>query len=810
MKKILSLFLAALCLSTQAYADKVTASVTLPQNGKPEHVYTMANGNGIFATATTSPVLGDEEKGLFAFYAVEDVEGAYYIYSSNAKQWLSFTKAGGYDNGKEFIKLSDSKVEGAYFNLNNYSDDNYNIAPYNTSGPAAKYLNWFEGHNSNSGKTLGLWQQDGATDAGSRWLFAEVEVVERVYTITVPAGVTLKIAGVEYADGSTVAVIGSIDRSSITVTAPEGKFAVVSVNDAENTITVNVATLPVLPAVSKYENAWVYPKQQDNVGVAKLDENDGVYVLSNNVLAASWMKVGNAIYFAGANAMDLVAGTEPFTVAFGSGDNVPASAMTLKDVKSETLAANAAAIGGAEHFAGVQLVANYEYTYKEEKVEIVWRAVLRDGSHYIRTEMDLKGVGNVDMFNVIPMIYNVDTKAAGSVPAVVGNTRGAIIISDKIFAGLETPTAYNTVGGATGEEDAWNKVGTKTASLTAASWTQVAEADVPKRVEEATSANYPNVLAYTMSGVELKKDQKVVIEVKYTSGTHRLNFGGADLLLASNGNIAANDYHSGYSGSQHSNNTFTFVAPYEGTFNIRVFVENKSESVDASSTMTVDIYEAKEGVVINADVVGIQGRWSRNTTLAAGETWKVAAVVGLVAQDGKQGEANIRDTQKRRSFLASHAPYQDVPHTEIKREEQQARRQDSQRTRQGIWLSRKSLPRICHRGVQSYRQHHHRPRHTQALRHQCHRVAPQYWAQQIRAHGKPTVGIAHTDAPEGRRTLPLGRDRAGAAVDRRLCPAPHRQPYRRDRGQFVQCITRLLRHRHSRNPHHALIIDDGT
>ena len=652
MKKMISVFLAALCLSTQAYADKVTASTTLPSDGKPEHVYTMKSGGGALVSPTTTPAEGDNDGGLFAFYAVDGVNGAYYIYSYNAKKWLSYEKKSTYPTGVSFVQLSDSKVEDTYFKVDNYSGDNYQISPYTTAGSAQDiYLNYFGGVSNCAGKTLGLWTGNGSADAGSRWLFEEVVLVERVYTISLPQGVILKIDGVEYADGSTITVVGSIDRGSITVIAPEGKFGIVSVDDANNTITVNIATLPVLPAVAKYENAWVYPKQQDNVGVAKLDEADGVYVLSNNVLAASWMKVGDAIYFAGANAMDLVAGTEPFTVAFGAGDNVAASAMTLKSVESETLAANPSAIGGAEHFAGVQLVANYEYTYKGAKIEIVWRAVLRDGSHYIRTEMDLKGVNDVDMFNIIPMIYNVDTKAAGSAPAVVGNTRGAIIISDNIFAGLETPTAYNTVGDATGEEDAWNKIDTKSASLTAESWVQVAAADVPKRVEEATGANHPNVFAYKMEGVELKKDQKVVIEVKYTSGSHRLNFGGAD-LLTSDGNIAAVDYHSGYSGGQHSNNTFTYTVPYDGTYALRVFVENKSESIDASSTMTVDIYEAKEGVVVNTAIVGIQGRWSRNTTLAAGETWKVGAVVGLIAQDGKQGEADIRDTQKRRSFLA--------------------------------------------------------------------------------------------------------------------------------------------------------------
>ena len=652
MKKFFSIVLAALCLATQAYADKVTASTTLPQDGKPEHVYTMVSGNGAYVSPTTTPVEGDAANGLFAFYAVDGVDGAYYIYSHNAKQWLSYDKKASYPTGASFIKMSNTKVEGTYFKVENYDGDNYQISPYTTAGTAQRiYLNYFGGVAACSGKTLGLWTDSGSADGGSRYTFTEYVIAERTYTISVPEGVTLKIDGKEYANGSTITVEGSIDKSTISVSAPEGKFAVVSVNDIENTITVNVATLPALPAVEKYENAWVYPKQQDNVGVANISEDNGVYVLSNKVLAAGFMKVGNALYFAGCDAMDLVAGTEPFTVAFGSGDNVPASAMTLVDVKTETLTGNATAIGGAEHYNGVQLVANYEYEYKGAEIAIVWRAVLRDGSHYLRTEMELTGVDAVDMYNIIPMIYNVDTKAAGSTPKVVGNTRGATIVSNKIFAGLETPTAYNTVGGATGEEDAWNLVDTKTASLTASSWTQVAAADVPKRVEEATGANYPNVLAYKMANVTLKKNQKVEIEVKYTGGSHRLNFGGAD-LLASNGDITAVDYHSGYSGGQHSNNTFSYVAPYDGTFTVRVFVENKTESIDASSEMTVKIYEAKEGVVVNTAIVGIQGRWSRNTTLAKGETWTVGAVVGLIAQDGTEDKENIRETQKRRSFLA--------------------------------------------------------------------------------------------------------------------------------------------------------------
>ncbi len=644
-----------LLLSPMAWADKVQPSATMPDGGKPEHVYTMKNGNDVYSNALTAPTQTAENYGLFAFYEAE-VDGAYYIYSHTAKKWLTYTKAASYSNGKDFVKFSDTKVEGAYFKVTNYADDNYELQPYTTSGTNDKYLNWYQGVGGNpydGANTLGLWQDAGAADGGSRYTFTEVVIAERTYTISIPDGRTIKIGNTTYKDGDTYTTEGSVDKADITVVAPEGQFAAVAIDDVKQTINVYFATLPTQPATVAYTQAVVYPAQQEAVGAAKSEENGGVYTLGNNVLAASYMRLGDAVYFAGSDAMDLVAGTELFTVAFGSGDNVPASAMTLKSLELVDLTANDKAIGGAEHYAGKALVANYEYTYKESTVAIVWRAVLRDGSHYLRTEMELKGVDDVDMFNIIPMIYNVDTKKAGSTPAVVGNTRGAVLMSNKIFAGLETPTAYNTVGGATGEEDNWNLTTTMPdVALTASSWVPMEEGDKAiARLTEVTGAGYQNLLAYRQTGVELKEGQKVEVKVQYKSGSHRLNFGGAD-LLAANGDIVANDYHSGYSGGQHEKNVFTFIAPNDGTFTIRVIVENKTESIDAASTLSTKIYTAKEGAVINTDVVGIQGRWSRNTTLAKDETWKVASVVGLIAQDGTEADTDIHKTQKRRSFLA--------------------------------------------------------------------------------------------------------------------------------------------------------------
>ena len=655
MKKIFTFIAAMLCVSAQALADKVVASTVLPDAGKPEHVYTMKNANGVFANALTAPTQTEANYGLFALYPVEGKTGAYYIYSTKAAKWLTYTAASSYNNGKDFIKMSATKGADDYFKVNNFAEDFYDIQPYTKSGGNDKYVNWYQGVDGNpldGSNTLGLWQDAGSRDGGSKWTFTEVVLVVRNYTITMPEGYTITIGEQTLKNGDTYTIEGSVKKSDITVVAPEGQFAAVAINDVAQTITVYFAQIPEQPETVAYTNAVLYPAQQEAVGAAVLTENEGVYTFSNNVLAASFVKLGDALYFGGSKAMNLVAGTEIFSVAFGNGDNVPASGMTLKNVEVKDLEANAEAIGGAEHFAGKALEANYSYTYKENTVDIVWRAVLRDGSHYLRTEMELVGVDDVDMYNVIPLMYNVDTKAAGSAPKTVGNTRGAVLMSNKIFAGLEHPTAYNTAGEASGDEDNWTLETTLgPISLTADSWTQVAEDAVPKRLEEAIGINYPYILEYKQENVTLKKNQKVEVLIKYTSGSHRLNIGGVDLLEAS-GAIAANDYHSGYSGGQHSKNTYTFTAPYDGTFTIRAMIENKSESVNAKSTITTKIYNAKEGVVVNTDIVGIQGLWSRNTTLQKGENWKISGVVGLVAQDGSQAETNIHKTQKRRSFLA--------------------------------------------------------------------------------------------------------------------------------------------------------------
>ena len=165
---ILSLMVA---MVTTAMAGDIVASTN---EASPEKVFTMVSGNNASVGADAAP--GD---GRFAFFAVENVENAYYIYSVTNKQWFSYAKADSYSNGADFVTLSDTKEN--YFHFEKIDNGYYQIRPYNNSGVAAKYLNYFGG--ASSGVKLGLWQDNGNSDAGSRYMIEEYEEVVSVNTL---------------------------------------------------------------------------------------------------------------------------------------------------------------------------------------------------------------------------------------------------------------------------------------------------------------------------------------------------------------------------------------------------------------------------------------------------------------------------------------------------------------------------------------------------------------------------------------------------------------------------------------------------
>lgn len=396
--------------------------------------------------------------------------------------------------------------------------------------------------------------------------------------------------------------------------------------------------------------AVIFP-QSKQAGKAKIKEKKGEYTLSNDLLSAKFINQNGKLVFAGSPELGLLPDTEIFKIRLGDGTEVAASAMKLEEVRIVKLKGQKDAVKGAKHFNGHAIEAEFDY----KDLDITWRAVLRDGSHYLRTEMDLTADKDVAMHSIVPMIYLVDNLNGMSVPEVVGNTRGAVIASNRIFAGLETPTGINTAGNMqTAEQNGWTPV--KTASMNVAwknkiggnemltgSWNPTewkASDNTPKRINEL--GFYGDDVKSITLPLEVSVPGDLSTEFLYKSGNCGLSIVGIDLLDADN-NVVASDYHKGFAGGKFTKNVYSLNVPYSGQFKLRWFCENKTEENVSSGDihLKLKVADKNEAVKVNEGITPIQGLWSRNTTLQKGKTWSVGAVVGLIAEG-----------QARRSFLA--------------------------------------------------------------------------------------------------------------------------------------------------------------
>ncbi len=540
----------------------------------------------------------------------------------------------------------------------------------------------------------------------------------------------------------------------------------------------------------------IFPQQQQ-AGTALAAESNGKYTISNDLFSATFVKSGGKLSFGGCEAMGLQASDDLFSIRQADGIETPSSAMTLGDVSIETLAADASAAKGSLKLPGKALKA----VFTCGDLTLTWRAALRDGSHYLRTELMLTAAADVKMNAIVPMLYSVDNSSSSQAPAVVGNTRGAVIASDRIFAGLETPMGKNSIVGSIGTEpftfDSWtgtyfnwspgeetpqgildlglpasgieaakgyvgileggtqtvtfqwsggdhrldiagvdvvdlsgnvvasdyhkaytgggkekrvytlnipaagyymvryfrdivtdavttayNSTGTitwscdviapelvldgqtnanvlpaagssseaegtaeaplmsiggsRTDSWTASSWSAVT--DLPARIAElGFSKTYVRQMSKGITIGEAGGELKV--EFLYKSGSNRLNMVGVELRDGDN-NVVASDYHIGFTGTQKSANEYSLSVPAAGTYTLIYYCETQTEAITSSGNINLSYNKHYVLHLPAATVTVIRGEWSRQTTLAAGKTWKVSAVVGLIAPG-----------QARRSFL---------------------------------------------------------------------------------------------------------------------------------------------------------------
>ena len=159
----------------------------------PEHLYKIKNKRNIYMAAHSNPT--QENYGRFAFYAVDGKENTYKIYSYDADLWLTYTKAGGYSDGMNFVTFASTQEDANEWYVETANNGYYQVAPYNTTGVAGRYWNFYGGianvyySYDDYRNTLGLYNNGAASDEGSAWVFEAVDATD----YTAPATLNYEI-----------------------------------------------------------------------------------------------------------------------------------------------------------------------------------------------------------------------------------------------------------------------------------------------------------------------------------------------------------------------------------------------------------------------------------------------------------------------------------------------------------------------------------------------------------------------------------------------------------------------------------------
>ena len=340
-----------------------------------------------------------------------------------------------------------------------------------------------------------------------------------------------------------------------------------------------------------FAQAVIFP-QETQPGVAAVNQQGEVYTIKNDLLTATFEKTADGqLVFKGCPELDLLPSKDVFYVELGADGaggadghktaTIPSSRMTLKELAVENLTGDKEAAKGAFRFDGKAIKA--VFTYKDNKADltVVWRAILRDGSHYLRSKMEITANKNTRMYSMIPLKYEVDNSRGGMVPKVVGNTRGAVLVSDKLFAGLESPMGLNT---AVAKGASLDMEGFTAKKWNSNSFQWKPGAETPAAILKNGTVNAPGValssdqVVASRGYVKFYHAGKQTITFNYASGGHRLNLVGVDVLNMK-GEVVSHDYHPGFTGTAKKNNVYTVDIPAADSYQVRYFVEVKTESV---------------------------------------------------------------------------------------------------------------------------------------------------------------------------------------------------------------------------------------
>lgn len=177
----------------------------------------------------------------------------------------------------------------------------------------------------------------------------------------------------------------------------------------------------------------------ESPGSAAAEIRGPLISLSNQMLQAQWWlaegKLTGLKFVIRSTGAEIALPRDPFRYTFKDGRTIRASDLTITDApRIEALPADASASRAAEHFAGRAIRVRLEDP--KNKLSIVWRAILRDGSNYVRQEIALSApdrdepLADVSLFD-------------GNLPGakVIGTVKGSPVTAGDFFLGFEDPLA---------------------------------------------------------------------------------------------------------------------------------------------------------------------------------------------------------------------------------------------------------------------------------------------------------------------------------------------------------------------------------
>jgi hypothetical protein len=166
-------------------------------------------------------------------------------------------------------------------------------------------------------------------------------------------------------------------------------------------------------------------------------------VLQNAKISAEWQFQSGGLKWIQIrdkrSGASLRASGQVFKLVFTDGTTADSSTLSVAAApRIEKLRAIPTASRSSERIPGHQIVADFRDS--NGQFEIQWRAILREGSHYIRQELTLKA-NNADL--PLREIIPIYTEAPNG--RVMGSVDGSPIVIESWFLGLEHPLSQSTV-----------------------------------------------------------------------------------------------------------------------------------------------------------------------------------------------------------------------------------------------------------------------------------------------------------------------------------------------------------------------------